>query len=44
MEYIGENCDGELIRIPNFQPVKDDNPRLDMENYETKRKNRSDHT
>ena len=39
-EYEGLNAFGEPIKIPNFQPLEvDDNPRLDMENEEGKRKN-----
>lgn len=31
--YYGLNAWGELIEIPNFQPLEvDDNPRLDMKN------------
>ena len=37
VEYEGVNCDGDVIVIPNFQPIVDDNPRLDMENEATKR-------
>ncbi len=39
VEYYGLNVFGETIKIPNFQPY-DDNPRLDEENEDGKRKNK----
>ena len=39
IEYLGINHTGKIIRIPNYQPIPtDNNPRLDIENTETKRK------
>lgn len=41
IEYWGLNAWGKPIKIPNFQPLPyDDNPRLDVENEKTKRKNK----
>ena len=38
VEYKGIDVHGNTIMIPNFQPY-DDNPRLDVENEDGKRKN-----
>ena len=39
VEYQGVNAFGEVITIPNFQPLEhDDNSRLDMKNIQTKQK------
>ena len=39
IEYWGVNYLGDALLIPNFQPTTNDvNPRLDLENYENKKK------